>query len=266
MTARAASDTALEGRVALITGGGRGIGAAIAAALAARGARIAITAQNDLPAALATAKAHDGRAYRMDVTDRASVEAAFADMRNELGTPDVVVNNSGTFVAGMLLDLSTEDWDRVFDVHARGFFHVATAAARAMRQARIPGCIVGIAGASALRSYPGGGAYSASKAAVLAAAEQMALEWAPDRIRVNCVLPGPIRPAGEDWRRDPKLVTEAARLPIPRPGTPEEVAEAVSYLATANYVTGQRIVVDGGGTTTWYLHPAVRDISSPGET
>ncbi|HEY0212105.1 MAG TPA: SDR family NAD(P)-dependent oxidoreductase [Paenirhodobacter sp.] len=244
----------LTGKVALITGGGQGLGAAIAAELARCGARISLTGRSDMDAATVTATRLGGRAYAMDLTDRASVDAATARISDDFGGLDIVVNNAGASARGALLDLSTQDWDKLFAVHTRGFFHVATAAARAMIGAGTPGCIIGIAGASALRSYPGAGAYSASKAAVLATARQMAVEWAPHRIRVNCVLPGPVRPADGAWQAaEPALAAEVTRIPLARAGTPEEVAQAVAYLASAGYVTGQDLIVDGGSSTTWYI-------------
>lgn len=246
----------LTDQVALVTGGGRGLGAAIATELARRGARVALTARADMTAARASAAALGGHAYEMDLTERGSVDAGVAAVVADFGRLDIVVNNAGASAPGKLLDLSGKDWDRLFAVHARGFFHVATAAARRMIAQGEGGCIVGIAGASALRCYPGSGAYAPSKAAVLTAARQMAVEWAAHRIRVNCVLPGPVRPADGAWMRlEPALAEEVRRIPLARAGTPGEVAEAVAYLASAGYVTGQELVVDGGSTTTWYIQP-----------
>ncbi|MEI4472114.1 SDR family NAD(P)-dependent oxidoreductase [Frigidibacter sp. MR17.24] len=244
----------LSGQVALVTGGAQGLGAAIAAGLAERGARVALTGRSDMAGAAATAARLGGRAYAMDLTDRGSVETAFDRIAAELGPPEIVVNNAGASARGKLLALSGDDWDHLFAVHARGFFHVATAAARRMIAAGVEGAIIGIAGASAQRCYPGAGAYAPSKAAVLAAARQMAVEWAPHRIRVNCVLPGPVRPADGAWQaHEPALAEEVLKIPLSRAGTPEEVAEAVAYLAGARYVTGQELVIDGGSTTTWYI-------------
>lgn len=244
----------LTGQVALVTGGGRGIGRAIARELAAEGARVAITATHDLRAAERTAaelsaQGAEVRAIPMELTERGSVEAGVAAALGLWGRLDIAVNNAGASRRGRLLDLASEDWDLLFAVHARGFFHLATAAARAMPEG---GAIIAIAGASALRCYPGSGAYGPSKAAVIAAVRQMAVEWAPLGIRVNAVCPGPIRDPG--WEADePALAEEVKGLPLARAGSPQEVAEAVAYLASARYVTGQALAVDGGGTTTWYI-------------
>lgn len=248
-----------SGRVALVTGGARGIGRAIAERLAQDGASVAITYVGDSASARATAAELSGagarvEAVQMDLTDRALSEAAVRDVAQRLGGLDIVVNSAGASRKGRLLDLSTEDWDLLFAVHTRGFFHVATAAARIMIDAATPGAIIGIAGASALRCYPGSGAYGPAKAAVLSVARQMAVEWAPHGIRVNCVLPGPIRPPDSGWEtREPALFEEVQGIPLARAGTPGEVADAVAYMANASYVTGQALPVDGGSTTTWYI-------------
>lgn len=252
-------DFPLLGKVALVTGGGKGIGRAICLRLAGMGASIALTASHDMQSAMQTAD--DVRALGrsvwagpVDLSNRVSVDQAVADIVAALGGLDMLVNNAGTSRRGRLLDLSTDDWDHVFAVQTRGFFHVATAAARQMIAQAGGGNIVAIAGASALRCYPGNGAYGPSKAAVLSLVRQMAVEWASHKIRVNAVLPGPIRPGDVDWQSsEPALAAEVSKIPLQRAGTPLEVADAVAYLATAGYVTGQDIVVDGGSTTTWYI-------------
>jgi NAD(P)-dependent dehydrogenase (short-subunit alcohol dehydrogenase family) len=191
----------------------------------------------------------------MDLTDRPSVNATVGAVVERLGRLDIVVNNAGASRRGRLLDLASEDWNHVFAVQTLGFLHLAVAGARQMIAQGEGGSIIAIAGASALRCYPGNGAYGPSKAAVLSTVRQMAVEWADHRIRVNAVLPGPIRPDNKDWQSaEPDLVTEVQRIPLKRAGTPLEVAEAVAYLSTAGYVTGQNIVVDGGSTTTWYIN------------
>lgn len=250
----------LAGKRAFVSGGGKGIGRAICLKLASLGASVALTGSKDMASAddVAAAIADRGGkaiAVRMELTDRTSVEAAISEASRRLSGLDIVVNNAGASRRGLLLDLSSEDWNHVFAVQTLGFFHLAVAAARAMIAQGRGGTIVAIAGASALRSYPGNGAYGPSKAAVLSTVRQMAVEWAPHGIRVNAVLPGPIRPGDADWRSaEPALAEEIDRIPLKRAGTPMEVAEAVAYLVTAGYVTGQDIVVDGGSTTTWYIN------------
>ncbi|WP_172327465.1 SDR family NAD(P)-dependent oxidoreductase [Mangrovicoccus sp. HB161399] len=248
----------LADTVALVTGAASPIGTAIARRLAGAGADLALSySRHAAPAeALAAEIAATGRralAVEMDLTDRASVAAGIAATVAGLGGLGLVVNNAGTSAPGHLLELSSEDWDQVFAVHTRGFFHVGTEAARHMKD-HGGGAVIAIAGASALRCYPGNGAYGPSKSAVLAAVRQMAVEWAPFGIRANAVLPGPVRDPESGWREaEPALAAEVDRLPLPRAAAPAEIAQAVLYLATAGYVTGQDLVVDGGGTTTWYI-------------
>lgn len=250
----------LQGQVAFISGGGKGIGCAICRELAALGASVALTGTRDMATAEATAaeiRAAGGQAVAlpMDLADRGAVDAAVERAVADLGRVDIVVNNAGASRRGRLLELSSDDWNHVFAIQSLGFFHLAVAGARQMIRQGGGGAIVAIAGASALRSYPGNGAYGPSKAAVLSAVQQMAVEWAPHNIRVNAVLPGPIRPAEEDWQaKEPALAAEVGRIPLKRAGTPLEVAQAVAYLASARYVTGHNLVVDGGSTTTWYIN------------
>ncbi|MGK9055005.1 SDR family NAD(P)-dependent oxidoreductase [Neorhizobium petrolearium] len=250
----------LSGKVAFVSGGGKGIGRTICLQLAALGACVALTGSRDMEAVRDTAAAIGARggkaiALPMDLADRPAVDAAVAEAVKRFGRLDIVVNNAGASRRGRLLDLSSEDWSHVFAIQTLGFFHLAVAGARQMIAGGNGGAIVAIAGASALRCYPGNGAYGPSKAAVLSAVRQMAVEWAPHGIRVNSVLPGPVRPDDVDWQSaEPALAEEVLRIPLRRAATPLEVAEAVAYLVTAGYVTGQDIVVDGGSTTTWYIN------------
>ena len=228
--------------------------------LAAEGAAVAVLVRASISQAEAVAEAARALGVaaivvQADITDAASVQAAIGATVDRLGGLHVLVNNAGHFARAALLELDSADWDAVFAVQARGTFLAGVAAARHMIVAG-GGAIINIAGASAHRSFPGGGAYGPSKAAVVSLTEQMALEWAPHGVRVNGVSPGPIRAAGSGWESaEPRLVAEVARLPLRRPGTPEDVARAAAYLASADaaYVTGQMLVVDGGSIATWYL-------------
>jgi NAD(P)-dependent dehydrogenase (short-subunit alcohol dehydrogenase family) len=243
-----------------VTGGGSDIGQAIVLRLAAEGASVALLVQRDRTRAEQVADAArrlgaGALALTADITDPAAVAAAVAQVCARFGRLDVLVNNAGAFARAPLLDLDPGDWDGVFAVNARGAFLCGVAAARIMI-AGGGGAIVNIAGASAHRCFPGGGAYGPSKAAVVSLTQQMALEWAGHGVRVNGVSPGPIRAPASGWEtQEPGLVAEVARLPLRRPGTPEDVARAVAYLASADaaYVTGHMLVVDGGGVASWYL-------------
>ncbi|BCP56080.1 beta-ketoacyl-ACP reductase [Kaistia sp. 32K] len=250
----------LSGRVAVVTGGGKLIGRAISLAFAEAGAAVAVVAHTGRAQAEETAEAIrslGGQAHVVmaDVSKGESVEAMMDTVVAQFGRIDILVNNAGIDAHAPLISLTEADWDSVFAVHAKGTFLCGAAAARRMLPAK-SGVIINIAGASAHRSWPGGGAYAPAKAAVVNLTRQMALEWAPAGIRVNGVSPGPIVSAEPDWRvAFPEYVERFGKLPLQRPGTPEEVASAVRYLASpqASYITGQMLVVDGGSTATWYM-------------
>ena len=250
----------LAGRVAVVTGAGEDLGKAIAVRLAGEGARVVVSVGHRRERAEAAAeaiRAVGGEALSVvcDITQADAAEALMAEASVAFGRVDILINNAGAFARAPLEDLSVEAWDSVFAVNCKGTFLCSVAAMRRMKS-QGSGAIVNIAGASAHRSFPGAGAYGPSKAAVVSLTRQMALEWADYGIRINGVSPGPIRDETSDWRSsEPKLVSEVARIPLKRPGTPEDVAGAVAYLASdeAAYVTGHLLVVDGGSVATWYL-------------
>ncbi|WP_213881435.1 SDR family NAD(P)-dependent oxidoreductase [Pseudomonas sp. dw_358] len=260
------SDTALpeslrlNGCVALVTGGAKGIGRAISLQLARDGADVAIVVRSDRTAALATAAevhalGRKAQVFLVDLTDHAAVQDLVAQVEQALGPVGLLVNNAGLGAPGPLLSLSEQDFDAVVAGNLKSCFLLSVCVARGMA-ARNMGAIVNIAGASAHRSYPGAGAYGPSKAAVVSLTVQMSLEWAALGIRVNGVSPGPIREAGSGWEaREPALAEEVSRLPLKRAGQPEEVAKAVAFLGSSDaaYITGQMMIVDGGGVNTWYL-------------
>jgi NAD(P)-dependent dehydrogenase (short-subunit alcohol dehydrogenase family) len=254
------SPARFSGRAALVTGAGSAIGAAIAMRLAGEGAAVALAVRSDQARAEAVAariNGEGGRAITLvgDICSRGAVDAMIDDTVAAFGGVDILVNNAGASARAPLDQVSEADWDHVFAVNCKGTLLCSVAAARQMAVRRA-GAIVNIAGASAHRSFPGAGAYGPSKAAVVNLTVQMALEWAERGIRVNCVSPGPIRPADSDWQNsEPRLAREAQRIPLRRVGSPEDVASAVSYLASdeASNVTGHALVVDGGGIATWYL-------------
>lgn len=259
-TERSETPSRVAGRIAVVTGGGKGVGRRIAIELARAGADVAIVAGRDVASAeeVAAAVRETGRRalpVAADITDPAAVETAMDEIENRLGPIGLLVNNAGRTAHAAIERLSVEDWDAVFAVNAKGTFLCATAAARRMIP-RGAGVIVNIAGASAHRSYVGGGAYGPSKAAVVNLTTQMALEWAKYGIRVNGVSPGPIRDEGSGWETlEPELAESVQRIPLRRPVSTEDVARAVVFLASdeARSITGQMLIVDAGSSITWYM-------------
>ncbi|GAA2683090.1 MULTISPECIES: SDR family NAD(P)-dependent oxidoreductase [Actinosynnema] len=249
----------LAGRRAVVTGGGRGLGKAIALRLAEAGADLVI---GDVDADLATtaaedvARLHGVRALgcAMDVTDSASVAAAADRAVDELGGLEVWVNNAGVFPAEPVLDMSDETWDRVFAVNARGSFVGAREAARRMTAG---GAIVNIVSTAGFRgSAPGLAAYVGSKHAVRGLTRELALELAPLGIRVLGVAPshvpteGNLAAAAAPHPADQPPTPLMLNGPIGRPGVPDDIARVALFCASdlAAFMTGSTLLEDGGST------------------
>jgi NAD(P)-dependent dehydrogenase (short-subunit alcohol dehydrogenase family) len=253
------SDTLFDvrGRIALVTGASSGLGEHFARMLAARGATVVAAARRTekLEALVSEITRAGGKAHAvaLDVSQKESVERAFADVVSRVGTPDIVVNNAGVAQTKASLELTEEDWRGVLDTNLDGAWRVAQAAARAMVTARKGGSIVNIASILGLRQATHLLAYATAKAALVQVTKALALEWARHGIRVNAIAPGYVE---TDMNRD-FFRTEAGqqvvkRVPQRRIGSPGHLDGALLLLASeaGSYMTGSVIVVDGGHLVT----------------
>lgn len=236
----------LEGQVAIVTGGSRGIGAAIARGLAAAGATVVVNYHSSADRAQALATEIGGRAVQADVSTTAGCEV-LVGAATELGDLAILVNNAGITDDGLLMRMKDEAWDRVLEVNAGGPFRMCRAVLPILAKRRA-GSIVNIASVSALRGNPGQVNYAASKAAVVALTRSLAREMARRNIRVNAVAPGFIDTDMTDALSDGQKTQATDAIPLRRMGTPDEIAAAVRFLCGegAAYITGQVLVVDGG--------------------
>src|SRR5580698_2577141 len=236
----------LEGKSALVTGGARRIGREIALALARAGANVAITYRNSKMEARQTEEEIESlgcrsAAVECDVRSEASVRAAMESVLGEFGQLDSLVNNAAAFESSALEQISLEAWDRVFETNARGPFLVAREALPHLRAAQ--GRIVNIGSLGGIHAWAGHAHYCASKAALHMLTQAMAKAFAPE-VSVNCVAPGWI---ALDEHSEEAAAHFAAKTPMRRNGTADDVAQAVLFFATGpQFVTGQILTVDGG--------------------
>ncbi len=262
----------IDGKVALVTGGARGIGAGIVGALAAAGAKVmiadigvqasggqdwryALADEADLQKSLA--QGSDISATFVDVTDAASCADAVAATVAEFGQLDILVNNAGVVDSGPVESFDADAWDRIFAVNAKGIFLMTQAALGDLRKAD-NACIVNTASIAGKKGYPNMSAYCGSKFAAIGITQSLAAELASENIRVNAICPGmvgtamwldhllPSNAPSTDQREEEFTTAMQSTIPLGRPQTTQDMGEAVVYLASADNVSGIALVVAGG--------------------
>jgi 3-oxoacyl-[acyl-carrier protein] reductase len=241
----------LEGQVALVTGGARGIGRAIAVRLAAEGAKIGIVdwADNgqDTAREIEQESGRQTTFFKADISKEADAMAAVAAVESALGPVDILINNAGITRDGLALTMTESDWDAVLSVNLKGAFLMSKAVLRGMIKRR-RGSIVNISSVVGRRGNAGQANYSAAKAGLLGLTKTLAKEVASRNVRVNAVAPGYIETemtAALDEIARKALISQ---IPLARIGTPQSVADAVAFLAgdSASFITGAVLAVDGG--------------------
>ena len=228
-----------QGRIVLVTGGNRGIGLAIAQRFAAQGDRVAVTSRSGDVDGFLTLKC--------DVTSADEVDAAFDRLEQEWGPAEVVVANAGVTRDGLTLRMKDDDFTSVLDANLAGAFRVARRAVKPMTRARA-GRLIFLSSVVALSGSAGQANYAASKAGLVGLARSLAREFASRNVTANVVAPGPIETDMTAVLGDDRLEAFTAAVPLGRLGTSEEVAAAVTFLASpeAAYITGAVLPVDGG--------------------
>ena len=238
----------LKGKTAVVTGGSRGIGAAIVDKLASMGANAAVIYAGNAAAAeqvcerCRQAYGVEARAYRCDVADFSAAKETAARIKADFGAVQILVNNAGITRDGLLAMMKEEDFDAVLDTNLKGAFNMIRHMTGSFIRAR-EGVIINITSVAGLMGNAGQCSYSASKAGLIGLTKSVAKELAPKGIRCNAIAPGFIATDMTGDQADNPLLH---RIPLGRMGEPEDVAEAAAYLAAAKYVTGEILRVDGG--------------------
>lgn len=238
----------LKGKTAVVTGGSRGIGEAIAYKLASLGANIAVIYAGNAESAenvCNKCKEDNGveaQAYQCDVADFSAVKEAVTKIKADFGTAHILVNNAGITRDGLLAMMKEEDYDAVLDTNLKGAFNMIRHCIGLFIRNR-EGCIINITSVAGMMGNAGQCNYSASKAGLIGLTKSVAKELAPRGIRCNAVAPGFIATDMTDNQTDNPLLN---MIPLGKMGETEDVADAVAYLAAAKYVTGEILRVDGG--------------------
>jgi NAD(P)-dependent dehydrogenase (short-subunit alcohol dehydrogenase family) len=246
----------LQDHTALVTGARRGIGKAIALALAAAGANLVIgdiVIQDGLLEEVASGIRASGRQVLplpVDIADKHTVQSMVAQSMKYFGRLDILVNCAGVWIPGQtLLECPEENWDKVIDTNLKGTFFCCQAAGGIMVKQK-SGCIINISSQVGITAGTGGGAYSISKAGIIMLTKQLALELAPYNIRVNAIAPGVVKTDfnGQFWK-DPEIEKRSARMvPLHRLAEPDDIARTALFLASSDssYITGEVLAVNGG--------------------
>lgn len=238
----------LKGKNAVVTGSTRGIGRAVAQALANAGARVAIVGRDrERAAAVAAEVGHDARGFACDVGSTEQVAQLVADVEKEFGGIDILVNNAGVTKDNLVMRLKDEDWDEVLNANLRGAFAAIRAVSRSMMKKR-SGRIINMASVVGLMGNKGQANYAASKAGLIALTKSVAKELGTRGILVNAIAPGYIETEMTEAMTPEAKAALNGMIPLERLGKPEDIAAAVVFLASdmASYITGQVLVVDGG--------------------
>jgi 3-oxoacyl-[acyl-carrier protein] reductase len=241
----------MQGKLAVVTGATRGIGRAIALALGQQGATVVGTATSEAGAATITAYLHGaelkGRGVVLDVTDAVAIDAAIDAIQQAFGSIAILVNNAGITRDTLLLRMKDEDWDAVLDTDLKAVFRLSKAVLRGMMKARF-GRIINVGSVVGSTGNPGQVNYVAAKAGLAGFTRALAQEVGSRNITVNCVAPGFIDTDMTRVLADVQKARLLEHIPLGRLGVPEDIAEAVAYLASerAAYVTGSTLHVNGG--------------------
>jgi 3-oxoacyl-[acyl-carrier protein] reductase len=237
----------LDGKVALVTGGSRGIGAAISRELAKAGAKVALNYRAGQEAAGEVAGEIGGLAVRADVSKPEEVQALIERVEGEFGDIDALVNNAGVTRDTLIARMTDDDWQTVIDTNLRGTFNTSRAVSRKMLRRRA-GSIVNLSSVVGVHGNPGQANYAASKAGIIGLTKALARELGSRGVRVNAIAPGYISTELTDVLNDEQRGLILQNTPLGRLGEPEDVARAVRFLCSdeAAFITGEVLLVDGG--------------------
>ncbi len=243
----------LDGKTALVTGAGRGLGRAMAIGLARAGARVVVTDVIDFSETVEEI-GRTGRGalgLNVDVSRKQDVQAMVSRVVNDFGSVDILVNNAGVYLSTPAEEMKEEEWDRVLGINLKGQFLCAQTAGREMIK-RGSGKIINIASIAGKAAFALSAAYNASKAGIILLTKSLAVEWGRHNVQVNAICPGLFAtPMTEGFIKDKDfLQTVKSKIPLSRYGEPEELVGTAVYLSSAasDYMTGHALVIDGGWT------------------